>query len=196
MDFLDALRRRFRSPAEVMTALGLDHSLLENARMTYTTGDYDRHRHVRDALRRAADADLDDPETLEELVEILAEEHPEVLGRATREIGEDGRGPHRWARDRRALRMSRDTLRLRSPRRAGDRPTVGRDYGPPGVGQSNRSPTIENFAERRGESRREEEGAIDRRRAHDMAYDSGGSSAADTFIRMFGRQAFEIQTQR
>jgi hypothetical protein len=179
-----------------MDALGLDHSLLENEMALQNHYDYDRHRAVRDACRRAADADLDDPEALEELVEILAEEHPEIIGSAAREITEDGRGPHRWARDRRALRMNRDALRLRSPRRAGDRPSISRDYGPPNVGREDNSPPIENFAERRGQAHREETGGLDRRRAHDMAFDAGGSSAADTFIRMFGRQAFEIQTLR
>jgi hypothetical protein len=199
--FFDALRQRFKTPRAVMDALGLDQSLLEEAKMAYPqhyrADTEDRHRTIRDACRRAADADLDDPDAIEEPIEALAESHPEILGAATREITEDGRGAHRWARDRRERRMSRDALHHRPPRRAGDRPTLVRDkenWGP----YANEEPArpIENFPERRGQSHRQE--TLNRRRAHDAyAYDADrATSPADTFIRMFGREAFAIQTQR
>jgi hypothetical protein len=162
------------------------------------TEDRMRMRHVRDALRRGADAAELDDEEVEELLEVLGESHPEALGRVASEmteVGQDGHpiGPHRWARDRRERREASDVLHHRRARDAGRRPHLVRDFGPPGVGRENTSPPIENFAERHrggGSSYREEVTGLDRRRAHDdMAFDSGGSSLAYNIL---GEQAMGI----
>jgi hypothetical protein len=201
MALVEELRKKWGTPAAVFARLGLDSSLIEEAKMAYRhhedrARDYgrrdeaeDRHRHVRDALRRAADAELDDPEAIEELLEELAEAHPEVVGRVAREIGEDRHGPHHWARDRREVRMSRDALHHRRARDVGRRPHLVRDFGPPGVGREEGSPRIEEFPG----SRNWEEG-LDRRRAMDMAYDSGGSGLAAA-VRLFGPRFAQIETR-
>jgi hypothetical protein len=142
----------------------------------------DRHHRARDAARRFADDDEPGEEAAAELVEQLVEEYPEI-GHVIREAAEDRRGPSHWARDR---RLSRDAMRSFRPRR------LGRDFGPESM-TSSTSPNIENFAERRGQSYREETTGLDRRRAHDMAYDA--ASAHDTFARLFGHQAASIITR-
>jgi hypothetical protein len=136
----------------------------------------DRRHRARDAARRFAD---DDEAEIEELLEDLLENCPE-LGAAIREAAEDRRGLGAWARDRRERREAQDYRR--GYRHYGDgRRIAARDveWGPY-ANQPSRP--IENFAERRGESQREEVQPLgrDRRRAHDraMAFDVGMSDYA------------------
>jgi hypothetical protein len=191
-----ALMAKFRSPAEALEALGLDPLLLTGGSLMALDTHYDRrrdaddrrhygddrHARARDALRRAADAAEPDDEVIEELLEALGATHPEVVGRAAREIAEDGRGPYGWARDRRERRRAEDVLHHRRARDVGRRPHLGRDYGPPGVGREEGSPRVEEFA---GGRRHWEEGE-DRRRAHDMGMDAGGDRDLAHYI--FGDQ--------
>ncbi len=54
---------------------------------------------ARDALRRAGDAAEIDDDTIAELLEVLCETHPEVVGQMAREVGQDrGRRPPPGAR--------------------------------------------------------------------------------------------------
>jgi hypothetical protein len=195
----DALRRRFRSPAEVMDALGLDRSLLKDgSNMAYQhhqpargrdaePDDRDRKRECRDAIRRACDAAEFDPG---DVMEALAEYYPVECGTVVREMGED-RSPRRWARDRRERRAADRHLASR-PREFG-RDDPASFYGMPETGggmyREDKRP-IENFVERRGESRREETSAADRGRAHDIAMDSGARSFAHLIL---GEQGMAIE---
>jgi hypothetical protein len=206
---VDALRRRFRNRRDVMAALGLDYSLLgEDHDMTYRNNIYafdsrgrardaeevrrEEDREARDRMRRAMDSN--DPY---EMIEELADQFPEEFARCAREIAEDRRGPRGWARDKRELRAA-DRMLAARPRKFGrdePEPFYGRpEPGGTMTGFSRRDDdrSLENFGERRGESRREELGAVDRRRAHDMAFDAG-SSGMDMFRRMFGEQAAAIE---
>ena len=84
---------------------------------------------ARDALRRAGDATEIDDDTIGELLETLAQTHPEVVGQMAREVGQDG--PRRWARDRREMRVSRDRMLTSRARKFG---RVGRDDPEPFAG--------------------------------------------------------------
>jgi hypothetical protein len=86
----------------------------------------DRHERARDLARRYSDDQGE--ELVEELIETLAEAHPEIVGAAAREIADDRHGgPHGWARDRREMREARD---FRSGKLFDGR-RVSRDFGPP-----------------------------------------------------------------
>ncbi|MGH2506090.1 MAG: hypothetical protein ACRDHZ_01505 [Ktedonobacteraceae bacterium] len=211
-DLTAALKRRYATPAEAMRALGLDQRLLTGAtgmaldrhydeRERYDgrfdrnfdrhydgrfgeLSDDDRGRLLKDSLRRLADDAQEDPDELVNLVfETLCDYAPAEVGRFTREMGnggvEDGRSnPTRWARDRRELRRARDASmrRARSVRRLGDDEPYPR---------GEREAEFEPDRSHTGEDRR-------RARAHDMAYDSAGSSNLNTFARIFGDQAANI----
>jgi hypothetical protein len=200
----DAIRIKYGSPQAALRALGLDVSLLEDRKMTNDRS-YNRDRgyrgyrsardeeeerrdhqnEVRDALRRCADAADIDEEEISRAIEVLADFAPEVVAQAAREISGDGSGPRKWARDRRDLRRAEDAVRLRRARDTGRRPSIVRDYGPPGVGRENESPAIERFPGNRAW----EEGVDRARHAADMAYDGGGQSLTEFIL---GRQGMAI----
>jgi hypothetical protein len=149
---------------------------------------------ARDALRRAGDAAEIDDETIAELLETLCETHPEVLGSAAQEMGEDrGRGgPRKWAKDRRDMRRARDARMLNArPRR------MGADDPPPFRGEpltgGSMVRDMEDVGYRRDESWPENGGGgMDRRRgrAFDLALDGGDGNAA--VAAWLGEQAASI----
>jgi hypothetical protein len=197
---IEALRRKYDSPQDVLAALGLDASLLGNEEkgnnmaqeVTRDRGrarDYARgrargeeedDRELRDALRRAADSAEIDPEDAEIILEGLAaqgEGDPEIagrLGQLARELGEDRRGAAAWARDRRERRrLGRDRLLAHRPRK------FGRDNPPPFNG----------MPETGGGMYRREEAPIDRFAADGLAYDAGSPPNAAAWL---GPQAAAI----
>lgn len=192
----EALRRRFRSPAEAMAALGLDISILEDGSMTYhhhydrrgrdeELDDHEREREARDAVRRALDAADFDPQ---DVIEALAEYYPGEVGSAAREIGEDRGGPHRWARDRRERRaLDAHLRRAGRTRRLGARDEPEEFPGMPRPGGSM-------VPLHRGEDYRHRGADHSRGRlgAFDMAL-GAGSTDLDTFARFFGAQAAAIE---
>ncbi len=91
----------------------------------------ERQEQCRDVMRRAADsADLDDDD-IQDVIEALAENYPELMGTAMREMAADNRGPKGWARDRAERRHATDALRAKDAMRARKFGITGRDNPPP-----------------------------------------------------------------
>lgn len=78
-----------------------------------------REEMCRDALRRAADAETLDPDEIEDVIEAIASNYPEILAKIQHEIHDsaDHRGPAGWARDRAERRAAEDSLRAKDARR-------------------------------------------------------------------------------
>jgi hypothetical protein len=133
----------------------------------------DRHHRARDAAGRWADDPAGD---IEELIEEFCEACGPELAGTLREAANDSRGPAHWARDRRERREARD---LRPGfRHYGDGRRLSRDapdWGP----YAEQGKTLENFSERRCESKREESEPLGDRRAHDraLAFDAADDHA-------------------
>jgi hypothetical protein len=204
-ELADALRRRFKTPADVMRALGLDARLLEDesaaearrvhdlkrskrslgkdaimTRFAYDNDPQERDRMLKDSLKRLCDDEepLDPADVLEALAGAGDPEFAAELHRAAKEITNDARGARAWAADRRALRRANDVMRPRKPRR------FGRDEPEPFPGRPRPGGSMDPI---RGE------GEDRRRYAGDMAYDRGrAETPRDRFARMFGEQAARI----
>jgi len=132
---LAALRRRYRTAAEALEALGLDQSLLDprgevvgdarpplydEGKDAMTTRFTRARRMGRDEAVEEFRSLLDDPEAdfgdiVAAAIEAAGEGQQEEIHQAIREMGEDTRGPRSWARDRmERRRLSKDSdARLR-----------------------------------------------------------------------------------
>jgi hypothetical protein len=105
----------------------------------------------------------------------LCSEDEEVYP-TVREIGEDRRGPHSYARD--ALEHYRSAKAARDKRR------LGKDFGPENLTDPNSLREME-----------QRSGAEDRRRlAGDMAYDTGGRGTCSARQACFGYHAWAVSS--
>lgn len=153
----------------------------------------EREEDCRDALRRAADAETLDPEEIEDVLESIARNYPEILAKVHHEMAGDmsspARGPKGWARDRAERRRAEDTLRAKDAMRARKFGRTGRDDPPPFEGMPRTGGGMDPIRDERGEGYRtdrswEENGhgvpAEDRRRgrAFDLAMDAGDTQDA------------------
>jgi hypothetical protein len=112
-----------------------------------------RYTHVRDTRRFGCDQEadredlrrdlrdvLDDPDTdYGDLHAILCKHFPEEAGQVHREVSEDRRGVHAWAKDRRERRRLSKDMGMRRDRR------LGRDFGPENLTEPGPSRSIEEF---------------------------------------------------
>ena len=139
----------------------------------------EREEQCRDAMRRASDAaDPLDEEDMKDVLEAIAENYPQVLASVQHEMAADNRGPKGWARDRAERRSAEDSLRAKDAMRARKFGLTGRDAPAPFEGMPEPGGRIYHDCDEHP-SKREELGAIDRRRAHDLALDGG--STLDAF---------------
>jgi hypothetical protein len=125
----------------------------------------EREESTRDAMRRAADAETLDPDELKDMIEVLAENYPEVLSEMQHEMAADRRGPKGWSRDRAERRSAADSLRAKDTMRAMKARKFGANDNPvpfPGMPQTGGSMYGTPAEDKRG-------------RAHDIAMDRGDS---------------------
>jgi hypothetical protein len=140
---------------------------------------------------------VNDPETtgadiLGAIIESCSPEQAAEIAAAAREMAEDRRGPHAWARDKHELRRLSKDARLRSRPRGFGRddpmPFEGMPETGGGMYRGEERP-IERFLPER-EYRQEEGEDHNRRHARDIAFDA---SPAGRFERLFGRYAALIE---
>ena len=171
----DALRRKYRTPADALRALGLDPAILEgkmahdryrggNRRLAYDAelDEQQRRGDLRNAISAALDeAELDPTEIVEIMLEHATPDEMAAIGQCCREVAADARGPSGWARDRAERRRLGKDMHLRR-RVARDNPDPFAGMPEPGGSMSRgRDHTREHQLS--GDARRA--------RAHDMAMD-------------------------